>query len=107
MQMHHVGLAELLCLCDVEAAVGYVDVEKMLPAAVQAQEDAEPFPEEMAALPPGTAQCRHPDVVGLAVAHQHLRLYAVVAECGHQPARGHGGTAGALACIYYQYSHGY
>ena len=68
-------------------------------------EHAEPFPEQVPLVLPFVAETDHGDVVRQFVAHQHLRLHAVVVQRILEPVGGNGRPACLLTGIYYQYSH--
>lgn len=103
--MNNVGLLKLFRAGDVGTAVGDVYLEKMAALEVQVKKDAPPLPQEVPLQQPLVGQCRHGDVVGLLVCHQHHGLDTAVVERVLEPVGGDCRPACALACVYDQNSH--
>ena len=106
VQVDNVGLLKLWCASDVNAGISYRYLEKVLPAQAVVQPDDKALPVEAPFLfhLPSSAS-HHGNVVGLLVAHHHLGFHTVVVQRVTQTRSSHGSATGALASVYYQYSH--
>ena len=107
MQMHHIGFLELWRVGDVEARIGHVDVEEVLPREHEVAEYAPAFPQEMPVCGKVSLHADNRNAVGMLLGDEHLRFHSIIVQGFHEAVGCHGCASRTFACVYYQHSHIY
>ena len=105
VQVDDVRLLEFRQLRDVDARVGDVHLEQVVPLEAVGFPDDEAFPDEAPHVEPRGGQLHDIRGVGLPVAHEHLYLYAAVLQCFHQATCRNRRTARLFRGVDDKYSH--
>ena len=84
VQVNDISLLELTQTSYISAAIGNINLKKMLALEMQTTEDNQALPKEIPAEPYRWRQSDDSQRIALLVAHQHTSLYPVIVQGFHQ-----------------------